>query len=111
MPLGADPAALTRPRQRQLRPGIDFLQSAVGSVDVAASTVHLADGTALAYDVLVVATGAVLVPEDADGLLGSGWAERVFTFFCIEDLYRLFPGGPAKVAARIAGIPKPRGCI
>ena len=30
---------------------------------------------------------------------------------CVKDLYRLFPKGPAKVAARIAGIPKPRGCI
>jgi tRNA 2-thiouridine synthesizing protein E len=29
----------------------------------------------------------------------------------IKELYELFPGGPAKVAARIAGIPKPRGCI
>src|SRR4051794_34893013 len=29
----------------------------------------------------------------------------------IKELYQLFPGGPAKVAARIAGIPKPRGCI
>jgi dissimilatory sulfite reductase related protein len=30
----------------------------------------------------------------------------------VKDLYQLFPaGGPAKVAARIAGIPKPRGCI
>ena len=29
----------------------------------------------------------------------------------IKDLYQLFPKGPAKVAARIAGIPKPRGCI
>ncbi len=29
----------------------------------------------------------------------------------IKDLYRLFPKGPAKVAAKIAGIPKPRGCI
>ncbi|MFI5035854.1 MAG: TusE/DsrC/DsvC family sulfur relay protein [Acidimicrobiales bacterium] len=29
----------------------------------------------------------------------------------IKELYQLFPGGPAKVAARIAGIPKPKGCI
>ena len=29
----------------------------------------------------------------------------------IKELYALFPKGPAKVAARIAGIPKPRGCI
>ena len=29
----------------------------------------------------------------------------------IKELYALFPKGPAKVAAKIAGIPKPRGCI
>ncbi len=29
----------------------------------------------------------------------------------VKDLYRLFPKGPAKMAARIAGIPKPKGCI
>ncbi len=29
----------------------------------------------------------------------------------VKELYQLFPKGPAKVAAKIAGIPKPRGCI
>ncbi len=29
----------------------------------------------------------------------------------IKELYQLFPTGPAKTAARIAGIPKPRGFI
>jgi tRNA 2-thiouridine synthesizing protein E len=29
----------------------------------------------------------------------------------IKELYQLFPNGPAKIAAKIAGIPKPRGCI
>jgi dissimilatory sulfite reductase related protein len=29
----------------------------------------------------------------------------------VKDLYQLFPKGPAKMAARIAGIPKPKGCI
>ncbi len=28
-----------------------------------------------------------------------------------KELYELFPGGPAKKAAKIAGIPKPKGCI
>ena len=29
----------------------------------------------------------------------------------IKELYVLFPKGPAKLAARIGGIPKPHGCI
>jgi TusE/DsrC/DsvC family sulfur relay protein len=29
----------------------------------------------------------------------------------IKELYQLFPKGPAKLAARIGGIPKPHGCI
>lgn len=28
-----------------------------------------------------------------------------------KELYALFPGGPAKIAAKIAGLPKPTGCI
>lgn len=28
-----------------------------------------------------------------------------------KELYELFPKGPAKKAARIAGLPKPKGCV
>lgn len=28
-----------------------------------------------------------------------------------REIYQLFPGGPAKVAAKIAGLGKPTGCI
>lgn len=29
----------------------------------------------------------------------------------MKELYELFPKGPAKKAAKIAGLPKPKGCI
>ncbi len=29
----------------------------------------------------------------------------------VKELYGLFPKGPAKLAAKIGGIPKPKGCI
>lgn len=28
-----------------------------------------------------------------------------------KELYQLFPGGPAKIAAKISGLAKPTGCI
>jgi tRNA 2-thiouridine synthesizing protein E len=45
---------------------------------------------------------------------GSGPTVRVLgksSGVSVKELYQLFPKGPAKLAARIAGIPKPRGCI
>lgn len=45
---------------------------------------------------------------------GSGPAVRLLSKTSgvpIKELYQLFPKGPAKLAAKIAGVPKPRGCI
>jgi sulfide:quinone oxidoreductase len=85
VPFGlAQPDDIVRPRKRQLHRGISYLQSAVERVDVEADRVHLTDGTVLPYDVLVVATGSRLVPEETEGLLGPGWMERVFTFYDLE---------------------------
>ncbi len=78
------PEDIVRPRGRQLRKGVDYRQDAVEHVDVEADTVHLADGATLPYDVLVVATGATLVPEETEGLTGPGWMEKVFTFYTLE---------------------------
>jgi sulfide:quinone oxidoreductase len=85
VPFGlADPDDIVRPRHKQLHRGIDYLQSAIERVDIAAQRVHLADGTTLSYDVLVVATGSRLVPEETDGLTGPGWMENVFTFYDLD---------------------------
>lgn len=29
----------------------------------------------------------------------------------MKELYELFPTGPGKLAARLAGLPKPQGCV
>jgi sulfide:quinone oxidoreductase len=78
------PEDIVRPRGRQLRHGIDYRTSAIDHVNLGAQMVHLADGSELAYDVLVVATGAVLAPDETEGLTGPGWGEKVFTFYTLE---------------------------
>ena len=80
----AHPDDIVRPRARQLHKGIDFIESAVDHVDLEGQQVHLADGTAVDYELLVVATGARLVPEETEGLTGQGWNETVFTFYTPE---------------------------
>jgi sulfide:quinone oxidoreductase len=75
---------IVRPRSRQLRKGIDYRRSPIDRVDTEAESVHLADGSILAYDVLVVATGTELLPEETEGLTGPGWMENVFTFYALD---------------------------
>jgi len=80
----AEPDEIVRPRHEQLHRGIEFRVAEVDRVETAANTVHLVDGTALPYDVLVVATGASLLPEETEGMTGPGWGESVFTFYSLE---------------------------
>jgi sulfide:quinone oxidoreductase len=95
----AHPEDIVRQRRRQLRPGIVFHEAEVASVTLDRDEVLLCDGTVLPYDVLVVATGARLQPEETEGLTGPGWNERVFTFYTPEGAaglhgaLRRFAGG------------------
>jgi len=75
---------IVRPRRRQLRDGIVFHEAEVDSVSLDRSEVALENGERLPYDVLVVASGARLQPEETEGLTGAGWGERAFTFYTPE---------------------------
>ena len=76
---------MVRPRRRQLRNGITFHESEVESVALDDDKVLLADGTSLHYDVLVVASGVRLQPEETEGMTKAGWNKRVFTFYSPES--------------------------
>jgi sulfide:quinone oxidoreductase len=80
---------IVRPRRRQLRGGITFYEGDVDSVDLEADAVHLMDGTTFVYDVLVVASGARLQPDETEGLTGPGWNEKVFTFYDVAGAEQL----------------------
>ena len=91
----ADVGEIVRPRHRQLHGGVEFRQADVDRVVLDEDRVHLADGTVLPYDVLIVATGVTLQPEETEGLTGPGWRERMFTFYDVpgaEQLARALDG-------------------
>jgi sulfide:quinone oxidoreductase len=75
---------IVRPRARQLLHDISFIEAAIDRVESEHNEVHLQDGKSLQYDVLVVATGAVLTPDETPGLTDQGWMDRVFTFYSPE---------------------------
>jgi sulfide:quinone oxidoreductase len=82
VPFGlARPERIVRSRARQLRRGIGYCQSGVDHVDIDDRWVHLQDGTVLPYDVLVVATGAALLPDETEGLADALARGQVFNFY------------------------------
>jgi sulfide:quinone oxidoreductase len=110
VPFGlADVEDLVRPRRRQLSDGIVFHEHEVAEVWVDRDELLLDNGVVLPYDVLVVATGARLQPEETEGLSGPGWDERVFTFYTPESASALrtklerFDGG--RVVVNLVDMP------
>ena len=75
---------IVRPRRHQLRGDIVFHENEIESVSTERNEVLLDDGTVVPYDVLVVASGVRLQPDETEGLTGAGWNERVFTFYTLE---------------------------
>jgi sulfide:quinone oxidoreductase len=100
---------IVRPRRRQLRDGVVFHESEIDAVALDRDEVRLADGTLLPYDVLIVASGARLQPEETEGLAEAGWNERVFTFYTPEGAEELhgalerFDGG--RVVVNLVDMP------
>jgi sulfide:quinone oxidoreductase len=100
---------ISRPRGRQLHDGIDYVVSPIDQVDLERDRVLLTDGTDLPYDVLVIATGSVLAPEETEGLTGAGWMERVFTFYDrpgasgLEEALAAFEGG--RIVVNVVELP------
>jgi sulfide:quinone oxidoreductase len=64
---------LTRPRTTTLPDGVDLVLCPIEALDPDSREVALADGRTLRWDILVVATGTRLVPEETQGLTGPGW--------------------------------------
>jgi sulfide:quinone oxidoreductase len=100
VPFGlAQPRELVRSRRAQLHDGIEFRVAEVAEVDVQAEVVRLESGESLGYDVLIVATGARLLPGETEGMTGPGWGQNVFTFYdgagaaALADALRDFDGG------------------
>ena len=85
VPFGlAEPDEIVRKRDRQLKKGIHYHQSAIESVDIDVNTVLLENGTTLDYDVLLVATGTILLPDETEGMTGPGWRDTIHTFYDME---------------------------
>jgi len=102
-------ADVVRPRARYVPRGVDLVLSTVDVIDPERRRVRLGDGREIGYDLLVIATGSRIVPEELEGLTGGGWRRDIFDFYTLDgalELHRAlerFQGG--RLVVNVAEMP------
>lgn len=104
------PERAVKPRDRFLPKGVRFLTGGIHRVDPGSNQVVLKDGTVLAYDWLIIATGTTPRPERTPGLTDERiWRRSAFDFYTLEGATALrsaiesFEGG--KLVVHLSEMP------
>jgi len=80
---------IVRRRANLLDPRVELRLGEIDRVAPTENTVTMVGGTRLPYDVLVVATGSRILPEETPGLTQAGWKDTAFDFYTLEGALAL----------------------
>lgn len=90
IPFGVyQPEEVIRPKREFIPKGVNFVIDNIQKVEPEKNLVQLSSGTVLNYDILVVATGTIPVPEETEGLKGKLWYKDIFDFYTYEGTTKL----------------------
>lgn len=68
--------------------GVNYIQKKIEIIKPEENKVELEDET-LDYDILIIATGSKIAPDETDGLLGPLWQKDIFDFYTYEGALAL----------------------
>jgi sulfide:quinone oxidoreductase len=89
--------------------GVELLIEEIDRIDKDNDSVILKNQSTLKYDLLVVATGVDIAPQETEGMSGDHWYKSVFDFYSFEgaknlrDKLRTWEGG--KLVVHISEMP------
>ena len=64
--------------------GVNYIQKKIDLIVPETNKVELEDGEVVHYDILIVATGTKIVPEEIEGMSGPEWYKSIFDFYTYE---------------------------
>jgi sulfide:quinone oxidoreductase len=70
--------------QKFLPKGIEVINSEIEKIDPALNKIYITNGSEIDYDILIIATGSRISPEDTPGLKGELWQKNIFDFYTME---------------------------
>ncbi len=80
---------IVKPRRQYLPGRVKFVLAGIDHIDAEKKAVTLSDGEALRYDLLIIATGSDIHPEQIEGLQDEEWGKSKFDFYTPKGAERL----------------------
>ena len=77
-------ADVIKPKQSFLPIGVNSVYQHIEKISPDENKVILGNGEVLSYDILIIATGTRILPEETPGLKGDLWYKNIFDFYTIE---------------------------
>jgi len=75
---------ILRSRRALFDPRVDVRLCGIERIEPDKNQVALGDGSKVTYDILIVATGSRILPEQTPGLANEGWRKTAFDFYTVE---------------------------
>lgn len=75
---------ISKPARKFFPKGVKVVNSEIEKIDASQNNVILKNGTTIDYDILIIATGTRISPEDTRGLKEELWFKNIFDFYTIE---------------------------
>ncbi|NQV54181.1 MAG: FAD-dependent oxidoreductase [Flavobacteriales bacterium] len=110
VPFGVyEPEEIVKPIEKFIPHGVDLVLGEIDRIYPDHDKVVMGDGKEYNYDILIIATGTNIAPEEIEGMMGPHWHKDVFDFYTLEgavalrDKLRKWEGG--KMVINIAEMP------
>jgi sulfide:quinone oxidoreductase len=85
VPFGTyQPEEIVRPKAKYIPEGVSLVKGEIDRVVADENKVVLVDGTEMAYDQLVIASGTTPRPDQTEGMLGDEWRKSIHEFYTHE---------------------------
>ncbi len=79
-----EPEDITKPIRDFIPRGVNLINEQIDRIVPQEQYVSMKNGDRLHYDLLIIATGAKIAPEETEGMLGKEWQKSVFDFYTFE---------------------------
>lgn len=84
-----DPEDIVKPIKDFIPTGVNLINETIEQIVPQENYVRMMGGEHLAYDILIVATGCKIAPEETEGMQGAEWQKSVFDFYTFEGALAL----------------------